>query len=330
MNIFCKIKYKIKSLVHNFVIDTRFSLKFACFKFFAAFFKSLRIYKMATFFEKKKDNYILSFLSTNLSDVIIKYKNASYAGSTNPNAPIWVCWWTGESTAPDLVKKCIDSIRKHSNGHTVYIIDQYNYNDYLTIPNHILAKVSNGSLCLANFSDYLRVSLIYKYGGLWLDATVFCAKQIPNLYFELPFYTCKSEQLDPRYFSQKRWTGFIIAGHQGSCIFGFWKNSFESYWKNFNSIDYLLFDYLIYLESSINIMFSNALINVPPTNLQRDDLQAAFNDRLSAEEFDQFLNNDTVLYKLSWREKYEMTTEDGKESIYSKFLNYNFGEKNDS
>ena len=55
-------------------------------------------------------------------------------------------------------------------------------------------------------------------------------------------------------------------------------------------------------------------------NIHRDDLQAAFNAKLPADQFDNIIKDDTVLYKLSWRETYSLSTAEGRKSIYAHFL----------
>ena len=59
---------------------------------------------------------------------------------------------------------------------------------------------------------------------------------------------------------------------------------------------------------------------IPENNLRRDDLQAAMHAALPASRIDQIIQPDTVLYKLSWREKYVAQTQDGKVSVYGAFL----------
>jgi hypothetical protein len=44
------------------------------------------------------------------------------------------------------------------------------------------------------------------------------------------------------------------------------------------------------------------------------------NAALPASQIDRIIQPDTVLYKLSWREKYKTHTENGKESVYGAFL----------
>lgn len=101
---------------------------------------------------------------------------------------------------------------------------------------------------MAHFADYLRVCLLYKYGGLWLDATIFCADRIPEDYFEVPFFTCKSEYQESKFISHYQWVTFVLGGWKGNVFYAFMKEAFEIYWENNTSaIDYLFFDELIYI-----------------------------------------------------------------------------------
>jgi hypothetical protein len=175
---------------------------------------------------------------------------------------------------------------------------------------------------LAHFADYIRVALLEKYGGLWLDATMFCSSQIPESYFEMPFFTCKSEYQESRYLSHYQWVTFCLGGWKGNMFYSFLKESFEIYWKNVDyAIDYLFFDDLIYFAKEKIDAINKYLENVPINTPHRDDLQAAFNAKLPAKEFWNVIKPDTTLYKLSWRENYSLTTNDGQDTVYKYFLN---------
>lgn len=89
----------------------------------------------------RKHQWILDYLKKDPAPVLEKYRNASEASVYCPDAPIWVCWWTGEETAPALVKRCVSSIRENAGTHPVHMITKENYGDYLDIPPHILEKV---------------------------------------------------------------------------------------------------------------------------------------------------------------------------------------------
>mgnify|MGYP003483944655 CR=1 FL=1 len=60
---------------------------------------------------------------------------------------------------------------------------------------------------------------------------------------------------------------------------------------------------------------------IPINNMQRNDLASAMVRGKGAEEFHDIITEDTLFYKLSWREKYPIETSAGDTSIYSYYLN---------
>lgn len=277
--------------------------------------------RISNYLHHKKDTWILNYLEEKLSAEIGKYKMDDFCGEYLENAPIWICWWTGLDSAPLLVKQCVKSIRKHAIGHPVNFITQDNYKEFLSIPEYILDKLSTGKMCVANFTDYLRFSLLEKYGGIWLDATIYVSQDLPESYFANSIFTCKSQEIECRYISKFRWTSFCFGGWKGNVLFKFFKAAFEKYWKEQDAaVDYLLVDYIIDIASRNITAVSQQLEKVPINNLHRDDLQAAMNDALDETKIDDIINQETILYKLSWRETYSKYTEEGRKSIYTAFL----------
>ena len=222
-----RIKKRINMTIMAFKKDCRISLKLAFLRVADDLLSRRGFKKISKFFHSEKDKFILEYLEKGLSDIIEIYKNNQDCGKYSPNAPIWICWWTGEETAPELVKKCIQSIRKNAGAHPVNFIDKFTYSQYIDIPDYMLKKIESGNMGLAHLSDYIRISLIEKFGGLWLDATIFCADKIPDEYFQFPFFTAKSEPTECGYLSQMRWTTFVLGGWKGNIFYKFLKNSFE-------------------------------------------------------------------------------------------------------
>ena len=302
--------------------DMQFSKQLANYRMADELCWRIHLRHISTFFHEKKDEWILNYLKKKLDSILEKYKEDDYLGEYDSTCPIWVCWWSGESDAPALAKQCIRSIRKNAGKHQVQLISKDNYTEFLDVPNYILDKVNSGAMCIANFTDYLRVSLIEKYGGLWLDATIFCSSEIPTVYFENSFFTCKSEPIESRYLSKFRWTGFCLGGWKKHVFFRYLKDAFECYWKSeHTSIDYLLMDYLFETAYRNLPIVRNCIDGVTPNNLHRDDLQAAMNMALPATKWEEALKEDTVLYKLSWRETYTLETENKEQSIYAYYFN---------
>ena len=321
-SLYARITKRIRMVGKDLQSDLNFSPRLAWLRMCANLCARAGLRSVAASAGQKKDAFIRRYLEEVLEPVLQQYADDNTTGTYEPNAPIWVCWWTGEETAPPLVRQCIRSIREHAGDHPVHFIDRDNYHTYLEIPEHILSKVEDKTMCIANFSDYLRFSLLAAYGGLWMDATLFCSSGIPEDYFRRPLFTCKGTNGDPGgYLSRYRWTSFCFGGRKGNVMFRYMQKAFDTYWSLCDvAIDYLLVDYLIDMGYRKLPAIRSMLDAVPENNLHRDDLQAAMNAALPASDFDRVIQPDTVLYKLSWRESYAEQTADGEDSIFKAFI----------
>lgn len=88
---------------------------------------------------------------------------------------VWIFWWQGMEEAPSLVKKCYKSVQDNlGKDWDITLITEDNYLEYASFPEYILEKLKKGQITLTHFSDLLRLELLIKHGGLWLDATVLC------------------------------------------------------------------------------------------------------------------------------------------------------------
>lgn len=100
------------------------------------------------------------------------YENSSY--EQRRNKIIWFCWLQGMEQAPAIVKACYHSYVKNLTEWDIKVIDNRNWKDFVSLPEYIVKKWENGRIPAANFSDLLRLELLIKYGGTWVDATVLC------------------------------------------------------------------------------------------------------------------------------------------------------------
>lgn len=316
-----RINRRLRMTVTNFRSDSRFSLRLAGWRICANLCGRAGMASAARYANRKKDAFITGYLKNTLAPVLERYAGDTGVGTPVTDGPIWVCWWSGEETAPALVKKCIKSIRKNAGSHPVNLITRENYPQYLNIPDFMLENVEKKTMGFAHLADYIRVKLLAQHGGLWLDATMFCSAPVPDNCFSESFFTCKGPVRPSGYLSDYRWVTFCLGGWKGNVVFRYLSDAFACYWeKNGYAIDYLFFDHIIMLAYE-NIPAIRELIDqVPDNNVHRDDLQAAMNAALPAGEFDNVLHPDTVLYKLSWRESYAMTDEQGGKSIYAAFI----------
>jgi hypothetical protein len=88
---------------------------------------------------------------------------------------IFILWFQGFDKAPEVVQKCLASWR-HYNNRTWQIITLSDSNLRHYVPQYQLFKhLSHPAL-----SDIVRILLLTKYGGCWVDATTFCNKPLDD------------------------------------------------------------------------------------------------------------------------------------------------------
>lgn len=176
---------------------------------------------------------------------------------------IWLFWWQGIDAAPSLVKKCYKSIQDNlGKSWNVTLITKENYLEYVSFPEHILEKLSKNLITLTHFSDLLRLELLIKYGGLWLDATVLCTNsEIPKsiLNSDLFYYQALKPGADGKPIVMSSWCMFAKTNNK---ILMATRELLYNYWKKKNSlVDY----YLIHQFFSISCdYFPDAKNTVPP------------------------------------------------------------------
>lgn len=88
---------------------------------------------------------------------------------------IWYSWLQGMDKAPEMVKACLASQKKHLPDFEFRIVDLDNYRQWVELPEYVERKFRKGQMPPASFSDLLRLALLKKYGGVWIDASVYCS-----------------------------------------------------------------------------------------------------------------------------------------------------------
>ena len=87
---------------------------------------------------------------------------------------VWICWFQGEENAPELIKCCINSARKVMPDREIVVITMDNLSQYATLPDYTIEKYKKGIIPAAQFSDLIRIELLCRHGGIWIDSTVLC------------------------------------------------------------------------------------------------------------------------------------------------------------
>lgn len=156
---------------------------------------------------------------------------------------IWICWFQGIENAPTIVKACYNSLIRNLPNKRIILLTSNNIDNYVTFPDYILDKWKSGVITNTHMTDLLRLELLTKYGGTWIDATVLCTqneKNIPNYFFdsELFFYQCLKPGRDGHSTYMSSW---YINAKSHNKILEATKYLCYEYWKeNDKLIDYFL------------------------------------------------------------------------------------------
>ena len=65
-------------------------------------------------------------------------------------------------SGPELVKICVNSIRKNAGDHKVIILTEDNYKDYVDMPSWVEEKREKGIISRTHYSDILKIDVISK------------------------------------------------------------------------------------------------------------------------------------------------------------------------
>ena len=267
----------------------------------------------------RRHEEIKRYIKINFSSVLYKYKDAVYPEFQSfDNRKIWVCWLQGEANMPDIVRTCYNSVKANADGREVVLITSDNVEKYISIPKFIKDKVNNGKMSRTHLADYIRISLLNNYGGLWIDATVLVTDKI-NIDCKLPFFSIKQKPDSIHFVSQYRWAVWILgcSPQIGKILFDCLENLFKDYLKKHSFfIDFFLFDYFLAVMYDEIPLVKQFVDNCPYNNPNAYDLGDLLNKEFNEDAFVQLKENNTF-YKLSWKQPYFMHTADDKPTFYS-------------
>ena len=206
---------------------------------------------------------------------------------------IWTMWLQDE--IPEICEMCIKTIKKYYP--TANVITEKNVSQYVEIPNYIWEKYKNGTMLPCHFSDFIRVCLLDKYGGTWIDATCFLTMKIPKHIVKSDFFVLKNSEMDgiSNYFLHSTTNNYLIKAIKIFLL---------EYWKQEETaINYFFFHLFLQLliknDKTAKTIFENSPISLNlNTKLMAKELYKDFDQDI----FDWFMQT-SYLHKLSYKKK---------------------------
>jgi len=154
---------------------------------------------------------------------------------------IWWCWLQGFGSAPPIVKACYRSLQRHIKNKEIRIIDETNRREYVQFPDYIERRWEKGQIPPAMLSDLIRLELLIKYGGTWIDATVLCSSdRYPREYLDADLFFFQYIRKDTNRFSGI--SNWFISSYSNNLVLMTLRDILYAYWKDFDCVlEYFIF-----------------------------------------------------------------------------------------
>lgn len=159
---------------------------------------------------------------------------------------VWVCWLQGFDQAPPLVKACVASMRKYLKDQEIILLSYDNYREYVELPQDVVEKYEQGMIPSALLSDLLRLELLIKHGGTWMDATILCTgEDYPKELLDCDLFLYQGiVKGDCRFHGISNW--FITARTRNKLLMTL-RDVLLQYWKEHNvTLNYYMFHDFFY------------------------------------------------------------------------------------
>ena len=133
----------------------------------------LHILTLLVIYVSYQSNFGMNVPSHQLSEVHFKIHKSQI------HHHIWMFWDKGIENAPLHVKQCYQSWVVKNPDHFVQILN-IEEAERLINRNDVIENTTWSTMTIQAKSDVLRAFLLWKFGGIWVDATVLCLKPLSD------------------------------------------------------------------------------------------------------------------------------------------------------
>ena len=274
------------------------------------------------------------YMSIRLKD-LIEYRKTN--GFTEPLAaftdsdddfegkePVFICWWQGIEEAPDMVKACIKSVERSlpKEKFCIRLITFENVGRYAGFTEAIVNKFNSGLITYTHLSDILRAELLYRYGGLWIDATYYFSKPLPKDFFDGTelFSIAFKEPLWGLDIMKARWTASFLYAKKGNRAMQFLMEGLWQYWEQEDKlIDYFTVDYVLDAGYRAFPEIKEEIDNIKRGSDYVYSLQLRMNEKYTERE-EKKIPGESYYYKLNRRNEYFPYNQYGELTVYGHIL----------
>lgn len=147
----------------------------------------------------------------------------------HPRIPkiIW-SYWHDHDTMPDVVKKCIESWKTQCPDWDIRVLADKDTPHY-----------KHSGDFIQRHADFLRLDLLNKHGGVWMDASIYLNQPLDDWLFDVPDVDFIGYEIGKNERTSKYIENWFLAAPKGSPFIRDWNDEFMKY-NEYDTID----DYL--------------------------------------------------------------------------------------
>lgn len=220
---------------------------------------------------------------------------------------VWICWLQGMEHAPELVQTCLKSVKEQLPDKKIILLNKENIFDYIELPDYIIEKWKKGIIGPAHFSDLVRLEILIKYGGYWIDSTVLCTDNTLFSHIEnepLFMFSFYYFGFNPEIMELNNWFIYSCTNNNILCLI---RKFLLEYWKDHNRVkDYFVFQIMSTLAIDY---YAEEFARMPIVSQVDAHILATYiYDSFDKNKYE-LLKTQTGIHKLSTRFEQEKLTE---------------------
>ncbi len=141
---------------------------------------------------------------------------------------IWTLWLQGWEEAPELPRTCLRTWQQRNPGWEVRPLDLEALLELVQPPLPLAGKSP------AAVSDIARLALLRRYGGVWVDSTVFCAAPLDSWIDE---HAREGFFAFSRPAPDRMLASWFLAAEPGHVVPAAWEDATTAYWRGRSEAD---------------------------------------------------------------------------------------------
>lgn len=227
---------------------------------------------------------------------------------------VWFCWMQGLESAPVVVRMCYESLCRYITDREIVVVTERNWRELVGLPLDIVKKYESGIIPHAHFTDLIRMELLIRYGGTWIDSTVLMTdpslmkggeEQLKEILNADLFLFQYKKRKDEAYRGISNW---FISANAGNRLLRRLQQMLYQYWRDYDCVvEYFVFHLFF---GMIAERWSEAVRKMPYAySVYSLYLEQRMSDRWDEQWYDE-LKRHACFHKLNYRVNAEAVKKD--------------------